>query len=105
DIRGVRWAHRRGLVGDPRGLGSLSLHRVCVSGSSRRSWTLRFQTPGAVRARFVSPRGPGVVSPPVTGFLEGALMSPTPRTPRRPPPFHPEASVDLETSLRKGIGI
>ena len=32
----------------------------------------------------------------------GTAWSPRPRTPRRPPPFHPEASVDLETSLRKG---
>ena len=29
-------------------------------------------------------------------------LSLRPRTPRRLPPLHPEASVDLETSLRKG---
>src|SRR5262245_49245995 len=53
-------------------------------------------------AKFVSPRRPGVASLPATGLLQRALMSQSPRPPRRLAPLHPEASVDLETSLWKG---
>jgi hypothetical protein len=65
-----------------------------------------FTPPEAMHAKFVSPRRPGRITPsPVTGFLQQGYYVPEDlATPRRLPPLHPEASVDLETSLRRSRG-
>ena len=65
-----------------------------------------FTPPEAMHAKFVSPRRPGRITPsPVTGLLQQGYYVPEDlATPRRLPPLHPEASVDLETSLRRSRG-
>jgi hypothetical protein len=77
------------------------------AGSFRRSWTLRFHSPeaDAREVRFAS-QAQRCRHLPAHDWLApaGILSSPRPRAPRRPTPIHPEASVDLETSLRRGEG-
>ena len=72
----------------------------------RASWFLRFTSPEAVRPRSFHPAA-RTCPDPVKGQAHscswlGSSSFPDARTPRRPTPSHPEASVDLETSLRLG---
>ena len=100
------WAHRRALSAVPGALAPCPCIGSACQDRSEDPGPLRFLNPEAMPAKFVSPHQPGDhLSLPVTGFLEGAHRSPTPRRPRRPPPVHPEASVDFETSLRTGEAI
>lgn len=103
--RGVRWAHRGALSAFPGALAPCpSIGSTCRTVPKILDPPVSLPRRQCMRSSFRL-AGQEECSPPVTGLLDGAPKSPTPRTPRRTPPFHPEASVDLETSLRKGIGI
>src|SRR5690606_532281 len=52
-----------GLVGVPRGLGSLSFHRFHVQDRPEDPGPSGFTPPEAVHAKFASPRRPGGVLP------------------------------------------
>jgi hypothetical protein len=97
-----------------RGLSSMSTR----AGSACRVLTEPPWTPGFTPRRPCIHRSlrraarPDLGGPEVatTGFLKRGfgqygLLLPMRWTPRRPTPLHPEASVDLETSLRKGEAI
>lgn len=100
--RGVRWAHRGALSAFPGALAPCpSIGSTCRTVPKILDPPVSLPRRQCMRSSFRL-AGQEECSPPVTGLLDGAPKSPTPRTPRRTPPFHPEASVDLETSLRKG---
>src|SRR5690349_8746817 len=80
----------------------MSARRFSVSGlSTEPPWTLRFQSPEAVQTPFVSRLSLWGLQVRLLNqdYPEGSWKR---RPPRRPTPCHPEASVDLETSLRQG---
>ena len=120
-------ARVRGVVATHQGAehpGALAPSRVPVPSCrvvTEPPWTLRFNLPGgnAVSVRFASqpdaglgdlPLGHAPVGSASSQVVEGFDLATVTfllarRRPRRPPPVHPEASVDLETSLRTGTSI
>ena len=95
-----------GGIAPQAALAPLLNHPGSACRKHRCSRTLRFPSPEAVRSRTFHPAA-RTCPDPVKGQAHGcswlgSLVLPNARTPRRPTPSHPEASVDLETSLRMG---
>ena len=111
-VHGVVAAHQAGDAA--RGLSSKPYAGAVVQGSKpNHPGPSGLPSPEAMPSAFVSPRnqmrvcerlsslGPAPVG---SASLPGSRLL-TRRRPRRPPPVHPEAPVDLETSLRTGTSI